>query len=343
MIGHSFGALVLERALSQAYMRMVSEQLSASPATPNQPSFLADLVVYVNSAAASTEAKQVIDLLAQARETYTTYRGGPRYPSFLSVSSVTDMVTKDVLPVGQSVTAAGEWAAGSSRRVSQVCFNPESETKKTGAIDVASQGDYLKHTAPHFEPLQSHEVVALNQQEFACIQKAACAEDPPVANCKKSDPGYCITHPVQLKKGDPGLKQDIAQSKCERVAQSIRESNDDGPSLNPDIFGPLFIPREHIYPPEATKVVNPKDPTGNCYLIEPKNLATPNAPRCNGTPYFVMEIPHDMIPDHPTIFTVPFFVSFVSLFLPPPVSNTSRKVVVIAKPAANSMLKEPPQ
>ena len=161
--------------------------------------------------------------------------------------------------------------------------------------------------------------------------------------------GRCITHQIQLKKGDPGLKQDIAQSKCENVAQSIRENNDDGPTLNPDIFGPLFISREHIYPlvatevpAAATKVVNPTDPTGNCYLIEPKNLATPNAPRCNGTPYFVMEIPHDMIPDHPTIFTVPFFLSFVPLFLPPPVNSTSVKVV-ITKSTANSLRKEPTQ
>ena len=44
MIGHSFGALILERALSQAYMRMVTEQLSASSTTPDQLFSLADQI-----------------------------------------------------------------------------------------------------------------------------------------------------------------------------------------------------------------------------------------------------------------------------------------------------------
>ena len=59
-----------------------------------------------------------------------------------------------------------------------------------------------------------------------------------------------------------------------------------------------------------------------CYVVVPRNsFLKPEQPvptsmqRCNGTPYFAMEVPHGIIPDHGTIFTQRH-LNFLNIFLP---------------------------
>lgn len=243
MVGHSFGGLVLERTLAQAFMERLERAGDANSA-------FADLVVYVNTAVAATDSKQVIDLLAEDKVQHHSENAAnhQRYPLFVSISSSDDQATTSGIFIGHGLPALGLKLSGSSRsNVPLVCYEPENGIVRT--ITNFSQADFYLHTAPHFEAMQSHELKQLS--------KADC-DDPGVAQ------KYLDRHPL-------------------------------------DSFGP-------------TPMIG-----SSCYVIVPKNTLDPkmqNLPRCNGTPYFVMEVPHDIIPDHGTIFTERLF-KFLTVFLQP--------------------------
>ena len=61
--------------------------------------------------------------------------------------------------------------------------------------------------------------------------------------------------------------------------------------------------------------------TGNNYAtcsIDQFNYAIATAPnRCNGTPYWVLQVQKELIPDHGTIFTERL-ISFLTAFIPAP-------------------------
>ena len=65
MVGHSFGGLIMERALTQA---MADYILRGGPRSDGP---WADLVVFVNSAAAASEGKQLLDLLKSRQIHYS--------------------------------------------------------------------------------------------------------------------------------------------------------------------------------------------------------------------------------------------------------------------------------
>ena len=52
-----------------------------------------------------------------------------------------------------------------------------------------------------------------------------------------------------------------------------------------------------------------------CFRIEPKKALPNGAPRCNGTPYWIINTQGDIIPDHSTIFT-DRLIRFIGEFLP---------------------------
>ena len=68
MVGHSFGGLILERALTQAMTDYVLRQTGGAAA--GRDNTWADLVVFVNSAAAASEGKQMLDFLKSRRAAY---------------------------------------------------------------------------------------------------------------------------------------------------------------------------------------------------------------------------------------------------------------------------------
>lgn len=302
-IGHSFGGLLLERALSEATASQIAQAAIDTQEATSTPSASeaqrdsmaaelavdsrADLVIFINPAGAATEAKQMLDFL-----TYNKYRYQPAAgqdeatassdldrPLFVSLTSTADMATKLAMPIGHGLPFLGFKMNGSFRDLSQApgekydlaCFDPhrsppnwELKTKQEGA---QSQGAYFMSTAPHMQVLQSHlmlKAVGANQMIVASTGEKVHIEDPnAIAQC------------------DRGL-----------------------------------FNKQHLNVISTFRL----EDTGNCFAVEER----PN--RCNGTPYWLMEIDPDVVPDHGTIFTGRFISFLIDTFFQTPGGKPLQRV-----------------
>jgi hypothetical protein len=260
-VGHSFGALVMERALSQATITRMENEYNVEHTLKKgeltvEVRPLVDLVIYVNSAAAAIESKQMMDYLAYSHYIYRPY--GYDEPVFLSVTSEADIATGVLLKVGHAVPLLGYKYNGSMRGNSpsatidekgttssyaRVCFDPMQSKVKSSIRTDLSQSDYFMTTTAHKEQLWSHAVTAA-----------------PLA------PGSPSTGP------DPS---------CQRGAG---------------------------------------DPYMSCNIGQKHYTVTTVQGRCNGTPYWVLQVDKDIIPDHGTIFTKRL-LAFLMPFVPSPPSD----------------------
>jgi hypothetical protein len=109
LIGHSFGALVIERAVEQA---MTGGLLTGKPVVP------ADLILLVNSAAESIYAKEMRDMM-EATLSFDEFRKCYKAPDdsncslkdeprIISVTSESDAVTGLAFPIGASLFSFGK-------------------------------------------------------------------------------------------------------------------------------------------------------------------------------------------------------------------------------------------
>lgn len=247
LVGHSFGGLILERALTQATVDQIQANSAPAPCggvntlaerTPNGESNLhgeakpgADLTVFVNSAAAATEAKQMLDVLKDYKLCGST-ANQPRNPDtalFISISSVSDAATKFAMPIGHGYPFLKYKFNGSLRDNDPLSHSDEH----------ISQGSFYMSTAAHMSILQSHQVVP-------------------------ADASYC----KNAKEGP--LSGDVERAKSAWQYFSL-----------PD--------------------------TGKCFKIDEKRGAW------NDTPYWLMEVPTEIIPDHGTIFTGRFIAMLQNL------------------------------
>lgn len=249
LVGHSFGGLVLERALTQAMVEQVVRPASTGNAcggatigAPNDPAMVggstqsdtkggenkegaskrpgANLVVFLNSAAAATQAKQMLDVMTSIPDlSYKNPENCESLPLFLSISSLGDAATRFAMPIGHGLSFLALKSKGSLRNDDPL-VNPKQPT---------SQGSFYMSTAAHMGILQSHLVLKDTDTTTA-----------------------------------PGAK----------------------------VFRKFKLPD-----------------TGEAYKIVEK----PN--RWNGTPYWLMEVPAEIIPDHSTIFTERC-IQLLSAFLP---------------------------
>jgi hypothetical protein len=169
IVGHSFGALVMERALSQAMTDYVLRQAKGADCEANQ--VRADLVVFVNSAASADEGKQMLNLLKD-RVTYDA--NGPcgagvsdqSYPLFLSISSLGDAATRFAVPIGHGLSFLNRKLKGSWRDYDPSQAQPPS---------VTAQSAYYMSTTAHMEALQSHVIVEPDKKPSE-VQR--CARNP---------------------------------------------------------------------------------------------------------------------------------------------------------------------
>lgn len=169
MIGHSFGALVLERALSQAMADYALRASAGSGTTTTPDGGWADLVTYVNSAAAANEGKQMLDLLKNRSVFLTRDNTGREYPQplFLSVSSLGDMATRFALPIGHGPSFLVHKTTGSFRSYAE----PD-----VPQPPVQAQSAYFTSTVAHMQALQSHTV-----NEGAACAEGSAPLSPPVS------------------------------------------------------------------------------------------------------------------------------------------------------------------
>jgi len=143
VIGHSFGALVLEKALAQA---LVGTLLYEEPFVPGVEKSRtdrvfkpADLILLVNSAAESIYSKELIDMYSDL----TPLRGAPHV---IMISSDADTATSLAFPIGTKLSNTPKLLSGSFRTYHE----KERDT---------SQFNYFTQTPGHNDSVQSHRLV----------------------------------------------------------------------------------------------------------------------------------------------------------------------------------------
>ena len=123
VIGHSFGALVLEKALAQALVGtwLYQEPLVAGAHAPEAKTVFkpADLILLVNSAAESIYTKEMIDMY---RDT-TPLRGSPHV---IMISSDADTATGLAFPIGTKLSNTPKLLTGTFRKY----HDPDRETSQ---------------------------------------------------------------------------------------------------------------------------------------------------------------------------------------------------------------------
>lgn len=291
-IGHSFGGLLLERAISEATASQIAQAAISDDEAKNAASTeasdkqaiarhaadqRADLVIFVNPAGAATEAKQMLDFL-----TANGYRYQPNLPPssgpspdpeedrplFVSLTSTADLATKVAMPIGHWWPDVKFKADGSFRTLSQEqnkkyeleCFDPHKEhpyswlkTKQEGAVD---QSSYYMSTAPHMPILQSHEMlkaIGTSQMQVASTGQKIIVSADAIAQCDRN----------------------------------------------------LFAKDLHVV--STFRLYD----TQTCFAVRERPS------RCNGTPYWLMEIDPDVVPDHSTIFTQRFIHFLIDTYFKP--------------------------
>ena len=153
LIGHSMGALLVEKAVTQAMVgSMIMQGTLENEATSRPP---ADLTLLVNSAAESTQAKQFIQMLKRRGRPPGT---GPEQPLIISVTSVGDNATRVAFPWSMTL--------GSLTRQFR---DYDSYTNTCPCPDAfpGSQRYYYVRTAGHNSRLWSHQV-----KEVGAIREA---------------------------------------------------------------------------------------------------------------------------------------------------------------------------
>ena len=303
-IGHSFGGLLLERAISEATASEIAQatvyrqQAAALPAgSPEAAEKLilakaasdarADLVIFINPAGAATEAKPMFDFLVNNSYRYQPYRADASAtesgaitadrPLIVSLTSTGDLATKVAVPIGHALPLLGFKAAGSFRDLGPSghyelsCFDPHEphphwdlKTKKDGAVP---QSSFYMNTAPHMQVLQSH--LMLKAVGATRMQVASTGETITIHN-----------------------PQAIAQ--CNR-----------------DLFN-----AENLNIVSTFRLAD----TQACFAIQER----PH--RCNGTPYWMMEIDPDVVPDHSTIFTQRFIQFLMDTFFTTPEGTPMQRI-----------------
>jgi hypothetical protein len=143
LIGHSFGALLLEKALAQALAaEVISESSGEAFVAP------ADFVVLLNSAAESIYAKEMIDMLRRrhtSREGVSGNEISAKHPLIVSITSKADWATGMLFPIGTTLSNA----TGLFRKY-------EWDTRFGDSSHNVSQKEYFTHTPGHNERLISY-------------------------------------------------------------------------------------------------------------------------------------------------------------------------------------------
>lgn len=151
LIGHSFGALLLERTFMNATLgELTKEWAWGEPdSTTNANPLPFDAVLLVNSAAPSIYAKQFQGYLAAHRQ--SMIRNGVKgadAPIFISITSEDDKATGKVHPIGNMFAGWSSTLQRDYRGYSDFILDPDQETKGKPE-PVVPQAEYYKRTPGH--------------------------------------------------------------------------------------------------------------------------------------------------------------------------------------------------
>lgn len=222
VIGHSFGALVLEKAMAQAVAGSILAQDAQSGGRPFTAP--ADLVLLVNSASESIYAKELSDMF---RGIGHRSHVNAKRPLFISITSETDTATKGWFPVGTflpNLFARRHYDWGENR-------GPTS--------DNVSQHEYLTTTPGHNRRLFTHRVAnlpAVPDSAGPSVRMEAGLSD----DCSKENPAF-----------EENLQRPRGMTFATSRGAASEELNwwqiEPLPTLKPTPYWVMHVPREIIH------------------------------------------------------------------------------------------------
>jgi hypothetical protein len=311
-IGHSFGGLMLERSVSEATASQIAQETIFSQeaqaaaeraksstgaeegrtkqleserklATRLASNSRADLVIFINPAGAATESKQMLDFLA-----YNGYRYQPGRASDISaaVAPVPSSSRDADRPLIVSLSSTADLATKVALPIGHGL--PYLGFKNAGSFRDLSQTKGKKYSLQCFDPHnEQHPYWDLETKEQGGQSQGAyyLSSTPHMQILQSHDMLRAIS-PSQMRVSSTGQLISIHDPRA------IAECNRD------------------LLNQQGLNVVNTfrlRD-TQTCFAVREK----PN--RCNGTPYWVMEIDPDVVPDHSTIFTQRFIWFLIDTF-----------------------------
>jgi len=302
-IGHSFGGLLLERSLSEATASQIAQatifaqEAAAAPpgseeakekgmAAKFAADSRADLVIFINPAGAAMEAKQMLDFL-----TYNGYRYQPAaQKALIEDSQAASLPDKDAdRPLFVSLTSTSDLATKVAMPIGHAF--PYLGFKREGSFRDLSQEPNKKYALSCFDPRKEHPYWDLKTKEEGAQSQGAY---------------FMSTAPhMQVLQSHVMLKAVGANQM--RVSSTGQMIHIEDPSAIAECNRDLFN-KQNLNIVSTFRL----DDTGACFAIQER----PN--RCNGTPYWMMEIDPDVVPDHSTIFTRRFISFLIDTFFSTP-------------------------
>ena len=277
LIGHSFGALVLEKAMAQALAAKVISEDGSSGGAFTTP---ADFMVLLNSAGESIYAKEMIDLLRRRQSP----GGGAdeisaQHPLIVSITSKADWATGKLFPIGTQLSNAG----GTLRKYQwDDRFGPSSAN--------VSQRVYFTSTPGHNNWLISHEAKPVSGVAHAPTYRYTDLCDEPMLGAFQRNLGERLTGPhdeVQFVT----VAKDGGETKWEvqpRLAQKLQTPywiisvpreimRDHGDIFNENALA-MMARLFRVSNPQAQAGVMTSAAPRTMRLIAPGDIATPPAP-----------------------------------------------------------------
>jgi hypothetical protein len=261
LIGHSFGALLLEKAMAQALAaEVISKHENGSFSAP------ADFVVLLNSAAESIYAKEMIDMLRRRHtptsENSATDEINAARPLIVSITSTADSANGTLFPIGTNLSNV----LGLFRKYNW-------DTRFGDSSHNVSQREYFTHTPGHNNRLVSYE--------------AKCVEGSPKVPVYR-DSDHC----------------------CREMVEAFRR-NLENPSAGP--HGEVRFITNSVSGEETQWELQP--------TIDDKLQ----------TPYWIVQVPKEIIRDHSDIFNENALAMMARLFR---ISNPASEagIVTTSKP-----------
>lgn len=294
-IGHSFGGLLLERTLSETTASQIAEaSIYEQESQETQDSKVtsdktlaaklavdsrADLVIFINPAGAATEAKQMLDFL-----TFNRYRYHPQHEA--QSASPDDDTGR---PLFVSLTSTADMATKVALPIGHSL--PYLGFKWNGSFRELNQEPNKKYDLTCFDPQnKEHQYWELKtKEEGAVAQGSYYLSSAPHMQILQSHEMLKSVGASQMRVSSTGQNIQIQDPKA--IANCDR-----------DLFnkqGLNIVSTFKLYDTQA------------CFAVQVR----PN--RCNGTPYWLMEIDPDVVPDHSTIFTQRFIHFIIDTFFAP--------------------------
>ena len=162
VVGHSFGGLVTERTITQAYVESIltyesdKSSIGEEQAEMRLRRRMPDLTLLLNEAGPATESKEFLNFLAGEHVEYFDTSGKP-HPLVLSMTSKGDTATHIIFPVGQFL--------GKHGLTTRKYDGPD----EFGETD---QNHYFLHTTANSAKLVSHVVIKESDNQ-ECLNRYA--------------------------------------------------------------------------------------------------------------------------------------------------------------------------